>query len=111
MEDPYDPGRQIQARELEMVNFAEIDSPLLSYARNITSQAGEDGIVEQIISKISPVRKFCIEFGAWDGKLYSNCYNLTKNERWSGLMIEANSKKFEELKGLCQTKVGGPIRP
>jgi hypothetical protein len=80
-----------------IVRFFDIDSPLLQFARNVTSQNGEDGVLEHIITAISPANRYCVEFGAWDGKLYSNCYSLIVNASWKGLMIEANSAKYKEL--------------
>lgn len=49
---------------------------LESFRKNITSQYGEDGLVEQIFNLIGlPAVPSCIEFGAWDGKYLSNVYN------------------------------------
>lgn len=70
---------------------------LSKYAKNITSQFGEDGIIEQIFNTIGDSNKWCVEFGAWDGKNLSNTYNLIKNKNWQGVLIEASAKKFEEL--------------
>lgn len=77
--------------------FNKVDSPLSKYASNVTSQSGEDGIIAHLVDVIRPSNKFCVEFGAWDGKLYSNCYNLLVNNGWQGVMIEANPEKFIEL--------------
>jgi len=63
----------------------------------VTSQTGEDGVIEKIIEVLTPGERYCVEFGAWDGKLYSNCYNLLANQGWGGLMIEANYDKYQEL--------------
>ena len=35
--------------------------------RNVTSQAGEDGLIQRIFSMIGAANKWCVEFGAWDG--------------------------------------------
>jgi hypothetical protein len=83
--------------KLELMRFIEIDSPLLQYARDVTSQNGEDGIIERIVEVIVPENKYCVEFGAWDGKHFSNCYNLITNKAWKGAMIEANATKYREL--------------
>lgn len=82
---------------LELEPRRAISSPLLRYMRNVTSQFGEDGIIEHIIDVIKPADKYCVEFGAWDGVLHSNCNNLLKNHGWSGLMIEADPDKFTKL--------------
>lgn len=85
------------ARQCSLV-MHKIVSPLLQYKSNVTSQYGEDGIIAHIVSVIRPDNHYCIEFGAWDGKHYSNCYNLLANEGWSGLMIEADPGKYGDLR-------------
>jgi hypothetical protein len=83
---------------LQLVRFFNVDSPLLKYQNNIESQNGEDGIISHIFSTLPPAEKrFCVEFGAWDGKHLSNCFNLVRNCGWFGLFIEANDEKFEQL--------------
>ena len=81
---------------LEKVNFFEIESPLLNYRYNKVSQDGEDGIIERMLEIISPINNYCVEFGAWDGKYFSNCYNLIE-KKWHGCFIEGNSDKYQNL--------------
>lgn len=69
-----------------------------AYARNVTSQGGEDGILERIFELIPGGDRWCCEFGAWDGKKYSNTYHLVANKGWGGVLIEADPVKFEDLK-------------
>ena len=70
---------------------------LQEYRSNVTTQRGEDGIINAIFNIIGTENKYCIEFGAWDGKLYSNTWNLINNFDWEALLIEANKQKFGEL--------------
>jgi hypothetical protein len=75
---------------------------LLECGRNFFSQSGEDGIVAEIFKLIPEVggpshARWCVEFGAWDGKKFSNTANLLLNENWHGVMIEAEPGKFKEL--------------
>jgi len=80
------------------VTFFNVESPLLKHSHNVASQNGEDGIIEHIFGLIPTTSdKHCVEFGAWDGKHLSNCYNLISNKGWHGLFIEANAKKFSQL--------------
>ena len=72
-------------------------SPLEQYAATVTSQSGEDGIIAHIMKVIEPSNRYCVEFGAWDGKYLSNCHELLKNQNWHGLMIEGDPEKFKEL--------------
>ena len=71
---------------------------LNSYKKNIRSQHGEDGIIEKIFEIIPDCKKFCVEFGAWDGQLLSNTWNLISNFGWSGLLIECEKDRFLNLK-------------
>jgi hypothetical protein len=70
---------------------------LHQYANNKYSQNGEDGIIEKIVSLLPPSEKWCVEFGAWDGKYLSNTYELIANQQWNGVLIEGNPKKFPDL--------------
>jgi hypothetical protein len=76
---------------------------LLNFRNNVTSQYGEDGIIEKIFEIIKDQNKWCVEFGAWDGIRYSNTFNLLKNKNWSGVLIEGNKNKYKEL---CNTYKG-----
>lgn len=73
-------------------------SPLLKYAKNITSQFGEDGIIEEILRRISPRSRTCIEFGAWDGHHLSNTYHLWHELGWRALLIEGDPGRCEQLR-------------
>lgn len=70
---------------------------LRKHTRKVTSQRGEDGVIEKIFEIIGTTNRYCVEFGAWDGKLYSNTWNLLNNEGWQGLQIEGSAEKFQEL--------------
>lgn len=73
------------------------DQKLLNQAHNVTSISGEDGILKNIFTTIPPANSWCVEFGAWDGKTFSNTYNLLANEGWNGVLIEADAVKFQDL--------------
>lgn len=68
------------------------------YRRDVTSQNGEDGIIERIFEIVGATNRWCVEFGAWDGKLYSNTWNLIANHGWTGVLIEGEADRFEDLK-------------
>jgi hypothetical protein len=74
---------------------------------NITSQGGEDGVIAQIFdifekNHVLQQQKWCVEFGAWDGKHLSNTYNLLYNQpsKWSGILIEADLERVNQMKQL-----------
>ena len=80
-----------------LASFFTVQSPLEQFRGDVASQRGEDGIIEQIMKILDPPIKYCVEFGAWDGKSFSNCFNLLANQGWAGLMLESDPGKFREL--------------
>ena len=82
------------------ITYTYTINKLINYAKDVYSQNGEDGILEEIFKKLNiPVGQF-VEFGAWDGKHLSNTYNLLENRNWSGLYIEYEDDKYKELEKL-----------
>ncbi len=65
--------------------------------RNVASQAGEDGLIERIFSIMGAANKTAVEFGAWDGRHFSNSWNLLANKGWRGVPIEGDGKRFPDL--------------
>ncbi|MFA6543752.1 MAG: hypothetical protein WCS99_04955 [Limisphaerales bacterium] len=70
---------------------------LMKHARNEASKAGEDGVLEKIFSILGVENGWAVEFGAWDGKHLSNTWNLVVNHGWSGVYIEADTARFQDL--------------
>jgi hypothetical protein len=71
---------------------------LLEYSSNIYSQTGEDGILSKILEMLPTRDKWCVEFGAWDGRHLSNTCNLIENHDYSAVLIEGDKRRFIELK-------------
>jgi hypothetical protein len=69
---------------------------LLSFARNIHSEFGEDGILQALLEVMKIRDGFFVEFGAFDGMKDSNTYQLCTNG-WSGCYIEGNLSRFRAL--------------
>jgi hypothetical protein len=68
---------------------------------DVASQSGEDGVIADALAHIgADCDKWCVEFGAWDGKHLSNTYNLIANKDYGGVLIEADPTKFKELSAL-----------
>jgi len=65
------------------------------------SQHGEEGVIQEIVRRINPVKVSC-EFGAQDGKKYSNTFRLLE-QGWRGIFIEENEAYapllFENISG------------
>jgi len=70
---------------------------LLDYNRNITSEHGEDGVIEKIFQIIGEGEKWCVELGALNGVHGSNVWRLLKEQGWPGVLIEADRTYFEKL--------------
>ncbi len=70
---------------------------LLKYKKNYYSQNGEDGVIEEILKRLGIKQGWFVEFRAWDGKHFSNTYNLVE-EGWKGIEIEGDNKKVDDLK-------------
>ena len=70
---------------------------LHAFRRTVTSQHGEDGIIEKIFETLPPGDKWCVEFGAWDGNYLSNTWNLIKSKGWYSIQIESNSDYFKVM--------------
>jgi len=67
---------------------------------NVYSQAGEDGIVNGIFSKIGTPRhrnEWAMEVGAYDGITYSNTRQLL-NRGWDVVYVECDDESFADLK-------------
>lgn len=72
---------------------------LAAYATNVHSQAGEDGIIAEIFRRIGTESTWCVEFGAWDGRVASNSAALV-DDGWSAVLIEGDPAKFVDLQAL-----------
>lgn len=76
----------------------EVRQGLNGFARNVTSQYGEDGIVARALEVIGAERKWCVEFGAWDGMHLSNTYDLIRSRGYSAVLIEGEARRFVDLR-------------
>ena len=92
-------------RRLEVVHPDEVaererierNNPLISHAKSITSQVGEDGVIAHILDRLEIAGGWCVEFGAWDGKFNANTWDLVHNRGWKAVYIEANETAFAKL--------------
>lgn len=66
---------------------------------NDFSQSGEQEILVSVFGLLPPsIERWCVEFGAWDGKHLSNTYHLISQLNWNAVLIEQDPTKFELLK-------------
>ncbi|QRG69341.1 FkbM family methyltransferase [Brevibacillus choshinensis] len=66
------------------------------YEKQIFSQNGEDGMIEEVFARIQTTNKIFVEFGVSDGVECMTRY-LLAHHGWSGLMIEADPFQFRQL--------------
>jgi len=67
---------------------------LYEHKKIVTSQFGEDGIIEKIFEIVETKNKWCVEFGADNGVTLSNTWNLIINKGWHGIAMERNPVPF-----------------
>ena len=74
-------------------------SDLINYKYNKYSQWGEDGILEEILTRLE-IKNYediwVVEFGAWDGKHLSNTFNLIEKGA-NSVLIEGDKNRFNDL--------------
>lgn len=62
----------------------------------MSSQNGEEGILQECLKRIPSLAKVCAEFGAYDGNSDSNTAWLIKVHGWNGTMIESDPDLFTQ---------------
>ena len=70
---------------------------LLDFKRDVYSQTGEDGIIEKILEVLPHKDRWCVEFGAWDGKFVNNTRHLIETKDYSSVLIEPVKSRFQDL--------------
>ncbi len=69
---------------------------LNSFERKVSSQNGEDGIIEALFSAIGTTNKTVVEFGVEDGQ-ECNSARLIRDCGWNGVLIEADEARYRQL--------------
>jgi hypothetical protein len=78
------------------VNHCRFFNPLLPYRKNVHSQNGEDGVIQEILRRLDITTGWACEYGAWDGKHLSNTFALVERG-WNVVMIEGDMAKVNDL--------------
>lgn len=76
------------------------NKPLSSFSENVYSQFGEDGIIREVLNRLRShveLDSWCVEFGAWDGVFLSNTCRLIREDGFSGVLIEGDKRKADDL--------------
>jgi hypothetical protein len=77
--------------------------PALRYRKNVYSQNGEDGILQELLRRIPDKTNWVCEFGAMDGTFCSNTFRLVKSQGYSAVFIESDASVFTQLLTTAQT--------
>lgn len=72
------------------------------FKKDIYSQNGEDGIIEELLKRLEISNGWVCEFGAWDGIHLSNTFNLVKTKNFKAVFIEGNILKYKDLLKTCE---------
>lgn len=92
---------------LEAPKMRKMMRPVADFAFNYHSQNGEDGIIEEIMRRLSVEEGWAVEFGAWDGIFLSNTFRLVEKERgWKAVYIEGDKSRFKDLQKLALEMYG-----
>ena len=84
---------RIEARQTSDVAAGD----LLAAEFKVSSQWGEDGIIEHLVRHVPIDRKFFIEFGVED-YTEANTRFLLRNRNWSGLVLDGSEAQVEKIK-------------
>jgi hypothetical protein len=84
---------RIEARQVA----SDPSDDLNAHEFRVFSQNGEDGVIQYLLSRVAVENKLFVEFGVGD---YSeaNTRFLAIHDRWSGLVLEGNSRDITRLK-------------
>lgn len=72
------------------------------FKKDIHSQNGEDGIIEELLNRLEINEGWVCEFGAWDGIHLSNTFNLVKTKKFKAVFIEGDQLKYKDLLNTCK---------
>jgi hypothetical protein len=70
---------------------------MLAYRKNVYSQNGEDGILAELLWRIPDRSGWVCEFGACDGKRFSNTFRLVEQEGYEAVYIECDPSTTDSL--------------
>jgi hypothetical protein len=70
---------------------------LEAYKHNLYSQSGEDGVLAKVLELLPERDRWCVEFGAWDGKHLSNTRALIEQQDYAAVLIEGDRRRHFNL--------------
>ena len=92
-----EPMMILQGKILAELNKSKTSTNIQDYEFKVTSQTGEDGIIQYLINKIPVKNKIFVEFGVESYSEASTRF-LLQNDNWSGLIIDGNQAYMDGVK-------------
>jgi hypothetical protein len=91
--------------EDNLYNNPRYDSPdkLTRFEKQVFSQFGEDGIIQEIFRRIGTTNQYFVEFGVEDGSETNSTYLLYKG--WRGLWIDGNKEHMATIHRNCANAI------
>lgn len=87
----------LQGKVLAELNKSKTSTNIQDYEFKVSSQTGEDGIIQYLINKFPIKNKIFIEFGV-ENYTEANTRFLLQNDNWSGLIIDGNKDYIDSVK-------------
>lgn len=87
----------LQGKIMAELNKSKTSTNIQDYEFKVTSQTGEDGIIQHLINKIPIKNKIFVEFGV-ESYTEANTRFLLQNNNWSGLIIDGNKDYMDSVK-------------
>jgi len=75
------------------------------FHRDVHSQNGEDGIIEELLRRLNISNGWVCEFGAWDGIHLSNTFHLVE-QGFRAVYIEGHADRYKDLLKTCARTEG-----
>lgn len=87
----------LQGKIMAELNKSKTSMNIQDYEFKVTSQTGEDGIIQHLINKIPIKNKIFVEFGVENYTEASTRF-LLQNDNWSGLIIDGSEDNMQSVK-------------
>lgn len=74
------------------------------FRRTVTSQLGEDGILEKVFETIGVSKGYAVELAAGDGVRFSNCWTLWEQSGWRALLVDREPANLGAIRSLAASR-------
>lgn len=95
-DDKFEAMMILQGKIMTELNKSKTSTDIQDYEFKVTSQTGEDGIIQYLINKIPIKNKIFVEFGVENYTEASTRF-LLQNDNWSGLIIDGNKNYMDSV--------------